>query len=528
MAKVSLRFDALTRYLIPASLFYLALPYAIFFVGWLKWYVTLLCLALVALPLVTRMREIDQIVGTERSQSHASVLSLHHLILVLVASLLFLGVSGVGGYGHQDTDWLKHNAILKDLIERPWPVRYRLGGQGVPLVYYIAYYLPAAALGKLGGWSLANQVLFAWSWIGLILAMLWFLILNRHAASSLVWLFVAFSGLDVIGEFAVTPAVVALRPEASPFLNWDHIEPWAIGWQYSSNATLLFWVPNQALAGWIASGVLMYTILHSPRRKYSLFYWGLTALWSPFVTIGLLPYLLAEFLLENGTLLKRLRRYISLPNLCGLLLLLVIGLFYSTKLYEMSPLLTADIPHGFSLSFAADAQAKAIGGALILVFCLLEFGLYGILIYGTRRDWDAKAKALFVTTLVCLALIPLYRYGATNDFAMRASIPALFVLAVFLGRALHGRSLTGLKRIALTTLVILGSGTALVEFRRHVEGINNAGAILQTPNASQVISLSMWDLATEKDRAIMLQYVGSSQAPFFEFMTGEHFPSSIE
>lgn len=261
MMKVSLRFGALTRYLIPSSLIYLSLPYAIFFVGWLKGYFALLCLALVVLPLFTCMREIDQIVGTERSQPHASVLSLHHLILVFAVSLLLLGVSGVGGYGYQDTDWLKHNAILKDLIERPWPVGYRLGGQSVPLVYYIAYYLPAAALGKLGGWSLTNQVLFAWSWIGLILAMLWSLVLNRHAASPLVWLFVVFSGLDVIGELAVTPAVVALRPEASPFLNWNHIEQWAIGWQYSSNATLLFWVPNQALAGWIAGGVLMYTPL---------------------------------------------------------------------------------------------------------------------------------------------------------------------------------------------------------------------------------------------------------------------------
>jgi hypothetical protein len=105
--------------------------------------------------------------------------------------------------------------------------------------------------------------------------------------------------------------VAPIRPEVRAILSWDHIEQWSIGWQYSSNAALLFWVPHQALAGWIASGLLLYAILYSPQRKYSLFYFSLTALWSPFVAIGLLPYLLAEFLLEDGAWLTRLKRYIS-------------------------------------------------------------------------------------------------------------------------------------------------------------------------------------------------------------------------
>jgi hypothetical protein len=172
------------------------------------------------------MQEIDQVVGKEQVQPNWPVLRLHHIILLLLTALLLLGMSGVGGYGYQDTDWLKHNAVLKDLIERPWPVVYRLGGQDVPLVYYVAFYLPAAFLGKLGGWFLANQVLFGWSLIGLILVMLWFLILNQRAAFTVVLLFVMFSGLDIIGELVATSAVAAIRPEARPLLRWDHIEQW--------------------------------------------------------------------------------------------------------------------------------------------------------------------------------------------------------------------------------------------------------------------------------------------------------------
>ncbi len=515
------RFNTLTRYLIPLSLLYLALPQVIFFVGWLKWYLAPFCVGLILLPLCTSIREIDLIVGTEPEQSHGTAFGARHIVLVLLTSVLLLGISGIGGYGHQDTDWLKHNAILKDLVERPWPVVYKLGGQDVPLVYYVAYYLPAALLGKLGGWSLANQALFAWSWIGLVLAMTWFLVLNRRAAFSVVLLFVMFSGLDVVGQWLSRSVVAAIRPEVAQVLSWDHIEQWPIGWQYSSNATLLFWVPNQALAGWIVSGIIMFAILHSPQTKYSLFYLGLTALWSPFVTIGLCPFLLTEFLLGDGALVKRLKRYISAPNFCGLILLAVIGLFYSAKLYAVSPLLTSDIPSGFSLAFAPDTQAQVIGLAMIVVFCLLEFGLYGILIRRINRDWNSKAKALFVTATICLSLLPFFRYGGSNDLVMRVSIPALFVLAVFVGKALHSQSPGDLKRIILTVLVVLGSVTALVEFRRHVTGIRDAGTILQTPSMNQVMSVNQWGLFTEKDAMIIRQYVGSSQAPFFKFMVKE-------
>ena len=132
-----------------------------------------------------------------------------------------------------------------------------------------------------------------------------------------------------------------------------------------------------------------------------------------------------------------------------------------------------------------------------------------------------KAKALFVTTLVCLSLFPFYRYGTMNDFGMRASIPALFVLAVFVSRTLHSESFTGLKRIVMIMLVILGSATALIELHRHTTEIHNAGTILQIPEDGQVADL--WSYSTQvptsdEGLGILLQYVGSSRAPFFRFM----------
>ncbi len=280
------RFNTLARTLVPVSLCYLALPYVIFFLGWLRWPISLICAGLVPLALLCvirqAVRERDGIIGPEQEGTAGPLFTWRHAVLVLLFSVVLLAISGVGGLGHQDTDWLKHNGILKGLVERPWPVVYRLGGQDVPLVYYVAFYLPAASIGKLAGWSLANYALFAWTLAGVILAIVWFVVLVRRVSFAVLLLFVMFSGLDVVGRLLVTPVVAAIRPEVSLVLMWDHIEQWSWGWQYSSNVTLLFWVPHHALAGWIGTAMLIHTILVPPRKTPSLFLWSTTALWSPF------------------------------------------------------------------------------------------------------------------------------------------------------------------------------------------------------------------------------------------------------
>jgi hypothetical protein len=57
----------------------------------------------------------------------------------------------------------------------------------------------------------------------------------------------------------------------------------------------------------------------------------------------------------------------------------------------------------------------------------------------------------------------------------------------------------------------------MVEIRRHIVNIHDAGTILQTPRASQVKNL--WSFSMAASDIVTLQYVGSAQSPFFEFMT---------
>lgn len=382
---MSLRVEQLSvpRYLVPMSLLYLALPVAVFLFGWLVWYVAVPAAGLLGLACLglIRRESRDRSGGTIRGLEKVSR---SQLLLLFLAALFLVLQSGIGGYGPQDTDWLKHNAILKDLIERPWPVVYEYEGVKLPLVYYLAYYLPAALAGKIGGWDAANQVLLVWSLAGLVLALLWFRALVGRAGAGVLVFFVFFSGIDSLGVFYDE----LIYSELSNPLKWWHIEWWARNWSYQSNITLLWWVPQMALAGWILTALVMHSLQRRKCARDGLLYLGISPLWSPFLSIGLAVYLAVGYLRESAIFRGRLYAVATVQNFCGLVLLGLHGLFYGSKLYvHAAP--GGRSPAGFIFMnpLSKDLGASEIAWTLVL-FWLLEFGCYGILMFGCRAAED--------------------------------------------------------------------------------------------------------------------------------------------
>ena len=86
---------------------------------------------------------------------------------------------GVGGFAPQATDWIKHNAVLSDCVRQPWPVVLMDRADRWPLVYYLAWYLPAALVGKVAGYAAAQVALWVWTSLGVMLAGGWFARLTR-------------------------------------------------------------------------------------------------------------------------------------------------------------------------------------------------------------------------------------------------------------------------------------------------------------------------------------------------------------
>ena len=118
------------------SLIYIALPNLIFLLGWLWWpYGLALGMALCAGVLLA-----IQAGPVNLRPSRVR----HWPLYVFLGVLLFgwLSLSGIGGFGFQNSDWLYRNTVLRALVELPWPTVVSIGHTDRLLVSYIAYYLP--------------------------------------------------------------------------------------------------------------------------------------------------------------------------------------------------------------------------------------------------------------------------------------------------------------------------------------------------------------------------------------------------
>lgn len=454
------------------TLLYLLTPCFIFLFGWLT----------VSLALSVSIAILYTAYQT-RGRGTISDFSKQDLVILAVLSLAWTLTSGAGGFGHQNSDWAKHNAVLKDLIFKPWPVMYDVetGELGVirhPLVYYLAYYLPAAAVGKALGWIAANVVLSIWTWTGIFLALAWVKRLSgRYWVAAL---FIFLSGLDGPGHWFLK----------HDLFKWtSHIEWWAHHWQYSSNTSLVVWVPQHALGGWLATSLILDGWYHKTPVKTVPLEWAAAAFWSPFASIGLIPFAMLRAVEHPWELLTGWKDWIGVLPWLALLYL-----YYSASQPVPQSWLTATIlgPDKYTYVF----------------FVVMEFGLFAGLVAAAgpsrREQW-----VLGLVTVVLLA-IPFYRMGLYNDFGMRASIPALFALWILVGFALL--KIRGKLRVALVVAMILGAvtpGTELLRSFAHFQ--------FRPPNIERVHEVH----SAHSNKAIGAQYLGTQDSFFFSSLAKE-------
>lgn len=538
------RLDALGPGLLAASCLYLALPYLILFCGWLRWWLALPAVALVAVGCSQIVGRANRLFAAPGLAPQAPTFGWAQLLLLGVVALLLSGLSGMGGYGVQEGDYLKHNAVLKSLIEQPWPVMLTTDVGRFPLVYYTAWYLPAALLGKVAGWTAANHFLFAWGTVGLVLSMLWFCLLARRLNWLAIAVFVAFSGLDVVGA-----AFLKLLAFDWAAFDWSHLDwgslkwwDWEIRWwagpctwSYSSHLAQLFWVPQQALGGWIVTGMIVHLFWRGDdaARRPMFFVTALSALWSPFVTLGLAPLLAADFLFDGRRFAKRVRAWLTVPNLCGAGLLGLTGLYY---LARTRPIPFTDDPVSRFRFFSTPEWSGLAFLWRVLLFFLLEVGLLALLAWVVRPPATRRCRGLLALGLVFLLLLPLFRYGRNNDLAMRASMPCLMVLALFLAKALLDQTANRTRRLILAGALAVAATNPVAEVYRHLCEIRRRGPVVMVPDPASIETL--WDQSIAIRRRnerrepnsgsdfFFRQYVGSEDSLFFRYLARS--PAPVE
>lgn len=484
------------------SVAYIALPLLIFLLGWTWWPWALMLGAALGSGVALVIR--DGPPGGPPAREH------DWRLYALIAVVLFawLSISGIGGFGFQNHDWRFRNTVLRTLVEEPWPAVVTFDGEQRMLVSYVAYYLPAAVMGKLGqaalgsGWWLANAALWIWSFAGAGLAVAW---LMRHARTYSVvpvLLLIAFCGFDVVAWWITWGDL----PEITrPIGLWSQREMLLY---YPGFTPQMFWVPHQALAAWIVVCLILHDGMAQRTSRNLVFFGAIALLWSPFITLGLIPY--AAWVAARS----RLEGLASVQNAIGLGLAAVGALF-------LTGVEAGKLTQG--LHWSSQHLPLHTYVALFLLFLMVKFGAYAIFVRRTLLDspeWRSTLSSLFWTTVLCLALIPLYRFGRYNDFCMRVSIPSLFVLLILIATALRPEHFRQAGRrasaVVLLLLVVVGSYSAAGELSRSISKVYGNPAIW--PLGVPVASVKEFTQMAERRKLFGRQYTAPLDTRFARYL----------
>ena len=430
-----------------AALVYLVAPVFLFVLGWCRAWVAVAIVGLLAAALAVLYRQTAAPArGTARL--HWAV-----VMTVVAVSLMWTALGGAGHLFFANFDWYVRDAVLRDLVVSTWPVAYQGPGHESPEPYLlrapIAYYLPTATIGKAVGLAYADTLLFLWTALGVAL-FLGLAIGQRPTLRTTVCVlvvFVFFSGMDLLGTVLKGGWLLASKLRMT-----DHLEWWAERFQYSSHTTQLFWVPNHALPGWIAIVLILRGATNASVARSVPLILAAIPLWSPLTAIGLAPFAAWAYLRQ-----KWLDRRLGLSEVIVLTAAAATVAVVSSYILVRADTISSGVTQGHNEPWWFYAPHY-------LQFVLLEAGILWFLLLFVRRD------AFLMIAGVSLLALPSIWFGPGNDLAMRASIPALAVLALYASSVIAHPADAPSRKVYWSIVVVLALGlpTPVMEMTRAV------------------------------------------------------------
>lgn len=451
------------------AMLYIIMPIFLFFLGWLKLFISL---PITIILLFGVYRFVKSKYDVRDDTNNFLSVRKSHIFFVVVIMLIWSFLAGQGGFFYQSSDHNYRNAILRDLINYDWPVIY---SRNTAMVYYIGHWLVPGIIGKvftiiLGsqvGWLVGNIFLYLWTSIGLIIVALLLIYTVkannfRKIALSLSVL-ALFSGLDIIGT-VISKGVSGISL---------HIEWWADLYQFSSNTTLLFWVFNQTIVPWI---VVLLFLNERKIQNYALLSLSILP-FAPMPFVGMLPFFICSAIQHflHSIKAKNIRPIIldilSIQNITAIITILPVFLFYFSS--------NASSTNGIRLDF--NLINSFSGLARLITFWSLEVGIYAFVLFFRNKN-----NIFYYIVVLSLLLIPVFKIGNSADFAMRASISALFFLMIFTIKFLFENigyinkkcyTNTPIMALILVFTLLIGTATPLIEFTRAFVNVFKEGRI---------------------------------------------------
>lgn len=441
----------LEKSLLILAYLYLMLPFIIFIGGYCKPVIAIPVIIIVLISFFLAVKNTDTVVLPEINRE-----AMFKIAIVAVIVINFIIIAGIGRGVWQNDDHTSRNNMFTQLVSYEWPVAICVGdGTTGALIYYIGFWLPAAIIGKLFGINMGYNAQVLWAFLGIMLV--WFMICSRRKKIE-VWpiiVFLFFGGLDYF--------IIQFFSETAPAFWMDnHLEYVAF---YSSFATQLFWAFNQAIPTWVATMLL----LHQKNRKNLVLILGAVMLNATLPFIGMIPIVLylfftnsrIKFALKNCLEFSReaFRDIFTFQNLLGGGVIGILS-FLFLKNNESGQLVEVlSYENGTITNFTGYEGIKwAFARYCFVIF--LEVGIYFWCVY--KRQ---KKNSLYYLTMVMLIVIPFIRVGYAKDFAMRASIPFLVILVLYIIEQLGEYKREVINYILIGALAI-GAITGVKEIHR--------------------------------------------------------------
>lgn len=433
-------YKKLDKFILSSIYLLLIIPLILFVTFWFKWYISFICLIIICYLFYRVFSNLKY----KTYEEYLNIFNFKKLILMILFLICLNVLSGSGGFMYQNWDYNARNAVLHDLIDYDWPVKYvyeksdliyNIIGENGRLSYYFAYWLPSALVGKIFDFSMANLFLFFYQTLLLIAA---FYLISRLFGKSTNWyifLFILFSGIDIIGVYILNPTY--------EFQLGTHIDIWGAPYAYSSFITQLFWVFNQSIPVWIV--VLLFLNNRNFKNLGILLVLSLT--FSPFPTVGFILLILYMILigLSENKLIERVREAFTFDNLIAIVPFLMIALFYLNNTTSQAKGLTY-------------LQTNNLKYMLFVMFC--EFGLLSLLCIN-RKNWKYILANSF-----CLFICGQFYLGNGCDFVNRTSIPFLVMLLIYLIDILEKTNLSKIKLSIIVIYLSFSSITPISEITR--------------------------------------------------------------
>lgn len=455
--------------LLMMSLGYIYIPIVIFLFGWTKVYIAIICSAALLFGMVILYQDYTAM------QTEDFYIKKSSFFIVVLFFLIIGYYAGWGRFTEQSSDWWKHNMILSDLINRSWPVYYTNEGEYSMLTYYLGQYMVPALVGKIcHSYRTAEIATLIWAELGLFLVYLNMVRILKVRKWYMQWmaagLLCFFNGPLILAQ----RAAAWIYPELEDMLSDYQWFVWQddVLLQYSNHFVLLRWVFPQILVIWLC---LLLFYEHKDMMQHYV------VLLMPCAFFGILPFagilLFAAgyafwLLIQERSMGKWMRQVFSLQNCLAFLTFgIVMILYYYGNVLSEKPAVI-----GFR---RVEYKGK---GSLYIVFVVFMVLIYcGCILKKNRRN------VCFYIAMLSLVIIPIFRMGRFNDWVMRCSIPALFILFIliieFYNDHLTGEVFCGWKSgkkteifsvVILTAFILTGLLSPLQELSEIIASDNLA------------------------------------------------------